>query len=140
MKGRILAVDPGEKRIGLAVSDETATIANPLGVVNHTARDADAKAVSTRANELGVVLIVVGQALDADGNIGPAARKAQRFADALRIHTSIPITFWDESGSTKTAQQTRRDMGVSKKKRSGHLDDLAAAIILQNYLDANYEK
>ena len=139
MKGRILAVDPGEKRIGLAVSDETATIANPLGVVLHTARDADARAVALRAEEVQAVLIVVGQALDANGEVGPAARKAERFAEAVRAHTSLPVKLWDESGSTKMAQHTRREMGVSKKKRSGHMDDLAATIILQSYLDSNYE-
>ncbi|NMC52067.1 MAG: Holliday junction resolvase RuvX [Chloroflexi bacterium] len=139
MSGRVLAVDPGEKRIGLAISDETACIANPLGVVTHTARDADAQAVARIAAENQAARIIVGQALDASGEVGPAARKAQRFADALRLHTDLPVELWDESGSTKAAQSARREMGVSRKKRSGHLDDLAAAIILQTYLDAKHD-
>jgi putative Holliday junction resolvase len=139
MSGRVLGVDPGDKRIGLAVSDLTGTIARGLTVVNHVARAVDAATIAQIAAEQGAVKIVVGQALDDEGQVGPAARKAVRLAEAIRLQTDLPVEMWDESGSTQAAQQTRIVMGVSRKKRSGHLDDLAAAVTLQSYLEAHRE-
>lgn len=133
---RVLAVDPGEKRIGVAVSDLTATIAGPLGVVAHVSRAVDAAQVAHLAQEHQAALIVVGQPLDSDGEIGPAARKAGRFAEALREHTSIPVRLWDETGSTAEARSARIQMGVKRAKRAGHLDEMAATVILQTFLDA----
>lgn len=139
MSGRVLGVDPGDKRIGLAVSDLTGTIARGLTVVNHVARVVDAATIAQIAAEQGAVKIIIGQALDDEGQVGPAARKAVRLAEAIRLQTNLPVEMWDESGSTQTAQQTRIAMGGSRKKRSGHLDDLAAAVILQSYLEAHRE-
>ncbi len=132
---RILAVDPGEKRIGLAISDPTGTIANPLGVVNHISRLVDAAEIDRLAIEQGAVLIVVGQALDDEGEVGPAARKARRLADAIQLQTTLPVVLWDESGSTDEALSALRKMGMKRVK--GHADELAATIILQSYLDAH---
>jgi len=132
-----MAVDLGEKRIGLALSDPSRTIARPLVVISHVGRLVDAAAVVSLAAENGVVLIVVGQPLSSNGEIGPGARHAARFADELGAQTSIPITLWDESGSTQAARQVRIEMGVNREKRRGHMDDAAAAIILQTYLDAH---
>ncbi|MDR3576340.1 MAG: Holliday junction resolvase RuvX [Anaerolineaceae bacterium] len=137
MNGRILAVDPGEKRLGIAVSDVTATIANPLAVIEHVARLIDAAAVAQLAKEQDAVKIVVGQALDSEGYPGPAARRSARLAEAIRTQTDLPIEFWDESDSTRSAQAARVAMGVPRSKRKGHMDDLAAVVILQSYLDAN---
>ena len=139
MSGRVLGVDPGDKRIGLAVSDPTGTLARGLTVVNHVARAVDAATIAQIAVEQGAVKIIVGQALDDEGQVGPAARKAVRLAEAIRLQTDLPVEMWDESGSTQAAQQTRIAMGVSRRKRSGHLDDLAAAVILQSYLEAHRE-
>jgi putative Holliday junction resolvase len=133
---RVLAVDPGEKRIGIAVSDLTATIAGPLGVIAHVSRTADAAKVARLALEQQAVLIVVGQPLDSEGEIGPAARKAGRFAEALGEQTAIPVQLWDETGSTVEALSARRQMGVKRAKRTGHLDEMAATVILQTFLDA----
>ena|ERR1035437_5151642 len=135
MNGRVLAVDPGEKRLGIAISDESGTIANPLAVIEHVARLVDAAAIAQLAREQEAVMIVVGQALDSEGNRGPAARRSARLAEAIRSQTDLPIEFWDESGSTRLAQAARVAMGVSRSKRKGHLDDLAATVILQSYLD-----
>lgn len=135
--GRVLAVDPGEKRLGIAISDPTGTIANPLTVLRHVGRLVDAAAIATLAQEHGAERIVIGQALDAEGQVGAAARHAQRLAEALRTQTVLPVELWDESGSTQAAQAARRAMGVGRQKRSGHLDDLAATVILQSYLDAH---
>lgn len=137
MSGRVMAVDPGDKRIGLAVSDPTGTIANPMGVVVHVARALDAAVIAQMAQERAVVLIVVGTALDAEGGMGPAARKAERLAEAIRAQTSLPVETWDESGSTQTARSARIAMGASRKNRAGHMDELAATVILQSYLDAH---
>jgi putative holliday junction resolvase len=134
---RILAVDPGEKRLGLAISDPTATIANPLMVLKHVARPVDAAEIARVAQEQGAVKIVIGQALDDEGNPTPQSRRADKLAKALAQQTEIPIQMWDESGSTQLARAARIAMGASRRKRRGHLDDLAAAVILQSYLDSN---
>lgn len=136
---RILAVDHGEKRIGLALSDSTGTIANPLKVIEHVARPVDAAQVADLAAQNDVGLIVVGQSFDEEGRPNPAGRRAARFAEALKAQTDIPVEMWDESLSTQEARAIRIQMGTSRRKRSGHLDQLAAAVILQSYLEAHRE-
>jgi putative Holliday junction resolvase len=133
---RILAVDHGEKRIGLAVSDLTGTIANPLKVIKHVSRVIDAAQVAENAIQNQVELIVIGQSFDEEGKPNLAGRRAARFADVLKTQTQIPIVMWDESFSTQSAQAARLEMGASRKKRGGHLDELAATIILQSYLES----
>ncbi len=137
MMSRILAVDPGDKRIGLAISDPTGVIANPLTVVEHVARAVDAATIAQLARDHEAACIIVGQALDWDGQPTPAARKAQRLAEAIREQTDLPVEMWDEWGSTNAAVDARRAMGGSRRSRSGHLDQLAATVILQSYLDAH---
>ncbi len=134
---RILAVDPGSKRIGLAISDPTGTIANPLTVINHVARRLDAAAVAELAKTNGAGLIVVGQSVDDDGHTTFEGRRAGRFAEALKTQTNLPVVFWDESFTTQDARAARIAMGVSRKNRLGHLDSVAATVLLQSYLDAN---
>lgn len=133
---RVLAVDLGEKRIGLAVSDESGTIANPLMVIQHVARNVDAARVALVAAENCVGRIIIGQSFDEDGRPNLAGRRAQKFAQALRAQTDIPIEMWDESFTTRDARAARLAMGVSRRKRAGHLDDLAATVLLQDYLDS----
>lgn len=135
MSKRILGVDPGEKRLGIAVSDLSGTIASPLTVIQHEARAVDAARIVQLAVEQEAVLIIVGQALDADGEVGPQGRKSLRLAEAIRACTDMPVALWDESGSTQAAIEARRAMGAKRKKRSGHLDDLAATYLLQTWLD-----
>lgn len=134
---RILSVDHGEKRIGLALSDETATIASPLKVVEHISRTIDAAQVADIAVQNNVTLIVIGQSFDEEGNPNPAGRRAGRFADELKNQTNIPIELWDESFSTQDARAARIELGVSRKKRAGHQDVFAAVVILQSYIEAN---
>lgn len=133
---RILAVDHGEKRIGLALSDPTATIASPLKVIKHVSRLLDAAQVADLAAENEVGLIVVGQSYDEDGNPNLAGRRAGRFAEELRNQTNLPIEMWDELHSTQIARAARIELGVSRKKRAGHQDEFAAVVILQSYLEA----
>ncbi len=134
---RILAVDHGEKRIGLALSDPTSTLASPLTVIKHTSRLMDAAQVANIASENKVGLIIVGQSFDEDGNPNLAGRRAANFAERLKEQTDIPIELVDESFSTHDAQGTFIEMGVSRKKRAGHHDSLAAVFILKSYLEAN---
>lgn len=133
---RILAVDPGDQRIGLALSDPSGTIANPLSVLRHVSRPLDAAQIAQIAAEQGAAEIVVGQALDEDGQPTPEGRKAARLAEAIQAQTDLPVRLWDESGSTQAAQQARLAMGVVRRQRQGHLDQLAATVILQSYLDS----
>ena len=137
--GRILAIDPGEKRLGIAVSDPTQIIASPLCVIDHQSRLNDAEAILTIAEEQNAVLIIVGQPLGWNDDSGPQAQKSVRLADEIRKLSSVPVQLWNEYGSTQAAQAARRKMNVSRKKRTGHLDDLAAAIILQSFLDTRID-
>jgi putative Holliday junction resolvase len=133
---KILAVDHGEKRIGLALSDPTAAIASPLKVIRHISRILDAAQVAEIAAQNEVGLIVVGQSFDEDGDPNPAGRRAARFAEELRNQTNISIEMWDESHSTQIARAARIELGVPRKKRAGHQDEFAAVVILQSYLEA----
>jgi putative Holliday junction resolvase len=134
---RILAVDSGEKRLGIAVSDLTGTLARPLTVLNHISREENARRIIHLAEEQEAGLILIGQSFDDEGSLTPQGRKSERLAEVLRSLSSIPVVLWDESFSTQDARAARREMGVSRRKRGGHLDDVAASMILQSYLDQN---
>jgi putative Holliday junction resolvase len=129
VKSPVLSVDPGEVRIGLAISDPTRTIARPLEVMRHTSRGADVLGILERAARQGAGAIVVGVAMNAEGEVGPQARRGLRLAEALRQQTSVPVETWDESGSTLAARRGGRDDPM--------LDARAAAVILQEYLNAH---
>ncbi len=133
---RILAVDHGEKRIGLALSDPAATIASPLMVINHVSRLMDAAHVANIAAEQEVGLIVIGQSFDEEGQPNLAGRRAAKFAQALQEQTQIPIVLWDEAFSTQDARAARIQMGSSRKQRGGHQDALATTMILRSYLES----
>ncbi len=133
---KVLGVDHGEKRIGLAISDPTGTLASPLSVIQHVSRGVDAAQVAALAADHQAELIVIGQSFDEEGHANMAGRRAGRFAEALRMQTSLPIVLWDESMSSSDARDFRIEMGVSRRKRGRPLDDAAAAVILQSYLDA----
>jgi putative Holliday junction resolvase len=133
---RILAVDYGQKRIGLALSDETGTLAKPLYIIPHVSRVVDAAQVAERAAAHGAGRIVIGVSYYEDGMLNTAGHSAARFADALRQQTDLAVVLWDESLTTQDARAARMAMGASRKQRSGHLDEVAAALLLQNYLDA----
>jgi putative Holliday junction resolvase len=137
---KILAVDPGSKRHGIAISDPTGTLARPLTVVKHVSREADAAAIARLAEEQGAARILVGQALDEDGEVSFEGQRAARLAAAIQSQVAQPVELWDESFSTQDAHAAHLAAGAPRRRRRGHQDDLAAAIILQSYLDANIEK
>ena len=133
---RILSVDHGEKRIGLALTDSTGTIAGLLKVIEHVSRVVDAAQVADIAAQNEVGLIVVGQSFDEEGKPNLAGRRAGRFAEELKNQTNIQIEMWDESFSTQEARAARIELGVSRKQRAGHQDAFAAVMILQSYLES----
>ncbi len=133
---RILAVDYGAKRIGLALSDPSGSIARPLTVIEHASRNADAARVIEIAEENEASLILVGQSFDEEGRLNPAGRRSVRFVEMLRSLTDIPSHLWDESLSTQEASHLLVEMDVPRAKRKTHLDEMAAAIILQSYLNS----
>jgi len=133
--GRILAVDPGEKRLGIAISDPTQIIATSVCVIEHQSRPKDAQSILSLAQEHDAVLILIGQPLDWDGSINPQSRLSIRLAEEIQNLGDLPVRLWDEYGSTQKAQDSRKQMNVSRKNRSGHLDQVAAAVILQTFLD-----
>jgi putative Holliday junction resolvase len=134
---RILGIDPGEKNIGIAISDISATLARPLMVMPHSSRKGDAQRIVELAEKEKVSKIVVGQATDVDGKPNFSGRKAARLAAEIRSSSSIPVELWDESFSTQQAIKSIIKFGSSRKNRRGHLDETAAAVILQSYLDMN---
>jgi putative Holliday junction resolvase len=129
MNHRVMAVDPGEARIGLAVSDPLRVIARPLKVIDHTSRQKDAEAILSEAVAHEVGTIVVGLALDMNGEVGPQARRALRLVEILRSLADIPVITWDESGSTQAAG-----------RHDALIDARAAAVILQEYLDGQEQQ
>ena len=134
---RILGIDPGDKNIGVAISDPSGTIANPLTVIRHISRSINAATIATIARENGVGKIIIGQSFDLDGKPNYQGRKAARLATAIRTQIEVPIELWDEAYSTQQARGARIKMGGSRSKRKGHLDELAATVILQNFLDSS---
>jgi putative Holliday junction resolvase len=133
--GRILAIDWGEKRIGVAISDETQTLARPLAVLESGSRKVNAEQIATIAGEWGPVEIIIGVTYDAEGELTPSGRRANRLADSVRSVTDICVTTVDEARSTQTAKENKIFIGTTRKSRRGHLDSDAAAVFLQQYLD-----
>jgi len=131
----VLAVDWGGKRLGIAISDEARILARPLKVILHTSRKRDAEEIIRVAEVNDAGLIVVGVTYDSDGELTPSGRSAQRLNMEIKTQTSVPTILYDEGGSTKNAISHQITMGTKRKKRKGHLDAYAAAIILQTYLD-----
>ena len=136
---RILSIDHGDKKIGLAICDESETVARPLKVLIHKSRADDAGAVAEIARAEGAEKIVIGLPRDDDGAEGHQARKVRRWAEALGEVCQLPIDFWDESYSTAEASSIQRASG-KRRKKSEPDDAIAAAVILQSYLDARVKE
>ena len=134
---RVVGIDPGQARVGIAISDEERSIAFPRETVS--ARDgwADAAArVRVALADDEVALLVVGLPLRLDGSEGEAARRARGFGEALRAELGIEVEFWDERLTTVAAERSLTEMGRRGAKRRDVVDQSAAAILLQGYLDA----
>lgn len=135
MAGKILALDVGDARIGLAVSDPTGFLASPLDIIKRDTQSVD-RILSVIALH-SIEMLLVGLPLNMDGSEGFQAKKTIRFAEKIRevLPENFPILMEDERQSTETAREMRLERGTRKKKRQGRIDAEAAAIFLQAYLD-----
>jgi putative Holliday junction resolvase len=133
---RVLGLDVGDKRIGVALSDSLGLIASALTVIERKADESAIKQIIDLVRENDVERIVVGLPLSLDGSLGNQAQAVQAFVDSLRKHTETPIVTWDERLSTVAAERMLVEVGMKRDKRKKHRDSLAAAFILQGYLDS----
>lgn len=135
MNGRILALDVGDKRIGIAVSDETHLIATPHSVYTRVGYRPDAQHIQNLCRQLQADLIVCGLPRNMDGSVGFQAEKVRAFAEKL-TEAGLTVVFQDERLSTVSAHQALIEGGMHREQRKGTVDKVAAAVILQQYLDA----
>lgn len=129
----VLGLDVGEKRIGVALAE--GSIAIPLTVIKRVEESADLQRVISLAHEHNVDIIVVGLPFSMDGSIGAQAEGVLEFAGALGQVTDIPVDTYDERLSTVEADRLMREAGAKRGKRKENLDAMAAAVILQGYID-----
>jgi putative Holliday junction resolvase len=131
---RILGLDPGEARIGVALSDPTGTIASATGYLD--ARSGDVvDEIATAAAEHGCHRVVIGLPLRLDGSEGPAAKRSRALGEAISEATDLEVAFQDERFTTVTAEQALIEGNVRRRKRTQKRDAVAAAVMLQGYLD-----
>ena len=135
---KLLGVDYGEARTGLAYSDDLGLCAIAMGNVKSYNREKAAKEIALKAAEIGAELIVIGKPLNMDGTAGEKVEAVKEFAAMISANTDIPIEFHDERLSTVSAHRfLSEEMGVKAKKHKNIVDSLAAEIILQSYMDKN---
>jgi len=134
---RTLGVDYGERRVGLAISDELGMMALPLDILLVQSSRQVIGDVLRLCHEKQVAAIVVGLPLNMDGSRGPAAEAVERFVLELRRQGDRPVEVWDERMSSRQVERMLIDSDVSRSKRKGIVDKLAAQVILQSYLDAD---
>ena len=132
---RILALDHGTKRIGVAVSDETKTIAQPLEYIPAEPFADFLARLKELLVEKEIDLVLIGQPRNMDGSYGPAAQKVETFAGVLKTAITVPIKMWDERLTSTMANKALIQGGVRRDKRKEKVDKMAAAILLQSYLD-----
>lgn len=132
---RILALDVGDRRIGVAVSDPTATIASPLTAIQRVSERRDLQIIAELVAQHEAERVVIGLPRTLRGELGPQAQKVMRFGQHLADLLAVPVVYWDERHSTTDAERIVRARGRGRPPR-GALDQVAAAVILQNYLNA----
>ncbi len=131
---KIMAVDLGDARTGLAICDRTEFLASPLGVIEDYSFGNTMKKVAAAAEEYGAQEIVVGHPKNMDGSEGERAQKCEKFAMMLQQIVSIPVTLWDERSTTVMAHNYLTENNIHGKKRKEMVDEVAATIILESYL------
>jgi putative Holliday junction resolvase len=131
---RVVAIDPGTRRVGIAVSDESALIAQPLRAVAAEPVATLGARLAAIVTELGASEVVVGLPRRLDGSLGPAAKKARDLADELREQTRLPVALVDERLSTAAAERSLLAAGRRRAQRRHEVDAVAAALILETYL------
>lgn len=137
---RLLGLDVGEKRIGLAICDEEGRVATPLRTLERRGGEADAHAIAEIVREVGAQGLVAGLPLTLEGREGAAARQARRFTDRVAAHLGFEARYVDERFSTAQAERVLIEADVRRNKRRRVVDALAASLILQAYLDGRADK
>lgn len=132
---RHLGLDVGDKLIGVALSDETATLASGLDTIRRVGPKKDVRAVADLVREHDVVEVVVGLPRRLDGSLGPQAQKVIAFMEALQPVVRVPVVPWDERFTSVVANQVLLEADRSRKERRALVDKVSAILILQNYLD-----
>jgi putative Holliday junction resolvase len=135
-KPRILALDLGKKRIGLAVSDPLGITAQGLPNIQRTNKRADLDALGEIAREREVGLVLLGNPINMGGAEGRQSNWVREFAGAVESRLGLPVKFWDERLTSVQAGRVLRESGISIEKRAAAVDRLSAVILLQSYLDS----
>jgi putative Holliday junction resolvase len=133
---RAMGLDVGTKTVGIAISDELGMTAQAVTTIPRTSLRADLEAIAALAHEHGVDRLVVGLPLNMDGTEGPSAAAARKLGDAAGERTGLAVLYWDERLTTRAAQRTLVEADLSRAKRRKVIDQVAAALILQGWLDA----
>ncbi|MCH8826894.1 MAG: Holliday junction resolvase RuvX [Chloroflexi bacterium] len=134
---RLLALDVGDRRIGVAMSDPDGILASPLTTIERQAKDSSLEQILRIAEENDVAEIIVGIPYLMSGRVGPQARITMDYVDKLAQRTDLPIQRVDERLSSVQAERMLRQSGVRPSENKGKIDAAAAAILLQSYLDSN---
>jgi len=134
VSGRFLGLDPGERRIGVAISDATGTIATPVEFIDTRTRNHEQR-LRDLCTEWEISEIVVGLPVSLDGTEGPAAVRSRGFGERVAEITDLPVLFHDERFTTVTAEQALLEGGVKRRSRTSKRDQVAAAVMLQGFLD-----
>ncbi len=136
LKPRILALDLGKKRVGLAISDPLGITAQGLPNLVRTNKRTDLDALGRLARDYEVELILLGNPVNMGGNEGRQSRWVHEFAEAIEQRLKLPVKFWDERLTSVQAGRVLRESGISIEKRAAAVDRLSAVILLQSYLDS----
>ena len=134
-KSRLLGIDPGKKRVGLAISDEDKLVSTPLKTIIKKNNSDLAKEIREIIEENNIKGIVVGNPINMDGSKGPSAQSANDFAKYLSNNISIPVTMWDERLSSEAAFNLSSNLNINTSKKVEKLDQNAASFILQGAID-----
>lgn len=133
LPGRMLGLDLGERRIGVAISDEMGLIASPLTMVPR--KGPVVEDVRQLIERYGIVRLVVGMPVGLSGREGPQAAAIRAYAESIREEMPVPLDYWDERMTSSIAEKHLIASGVRREKRKQHVDAVAAAVMLQGYLD-----
>lgn len=138
--GRVLALDVGGRRIGVAMSDPTRLLASPYTTLQAQPRDRVIRQIGELVRQNEVVAVVVGLPLTLSGEVGPQAHTVQLFARELEQTLQVPLHLFDERLTTVAAERMMIDLGMKPEQRKARKDEVAASIILQDFLDASRER
>jgi putative Holliday junction resolvase len=137
---RVLALDVGKKRIGLALSDELGITAQGLETLQRAGRRDDIETLRRLTVERGVKLIVVGDPVHMSGEAGRQSEYTREFARELEYKTGLPVKFWDERWTSREAERVLRGSGIARDERKPALDRMSAVILLQSFLDSTHSE